>query len=72
MSNHSEILRKANSLINYWPAKLASAEAKRIELKVKIKEIDKRMDTKVTKPCTKARTFTKAPAPSCSVFNHLT
>jgi hypothetical protein len=44
MSNHSEILRKANSLINYWSAKLASAEAKRIELKVKIKEIDKRMD----------------------------
>jgi hypothetical protein len=43
MSNHSETLRNANSLINYWSAKLALAEAERIELKVKVKDLDKRM-----------------------------
>jgi hypothetical protein len=44
MSNNSEILRKANSLINYWSAKLSSAEAKRKELRLKIDALYKRMD----------------------------
>jgi hypothetical protein len=44
MSNHSEILRKADFLINYWSAKLYLAEAKRSERKLKIEELYKRMD----------------------------